>query len=167
MAPCAHGGHRTSLPTARTAPLTARPRTRPTAASRPSRHPTPAARKLPTSPHTPVRDAARARARRLPAVRLRGPLLEGVRHPRAGVPHGDHEPVGLHGADAQGVRAGGVGVGVGEQLCAQGEACVHISATPQTIHLTESADPTQAILSATPTAFGALLRTLKTSPKRG
>jgi hypothetical protein len=51
--------------------------------------------------------------------------------------------------------------------CQEGEACVHISATPQTIHLTESADPTQAILSATPTAFGALLRTMKTSANHG
>ncbi|MER5226073.1 DUF397 domain-containing protein [Streptomyces flaveus] len=46
----------------------------------------------------------------------------------------------------------------------EGDACVHISATPQTIHLTESADPTHAILSATPTAFSALLHTLKASP---
>ncbi|GAA3827710.1 DUF397 domain-containing protein [Streptomyces phyllanthi] len=51
--------------------------------------------------------------------------------------------------------------------CAQGESCVHISATSRTIHLTESADPTQAILSATPSAFGALLRTLKASPRQG
>ncbi|MFG2023284.1 DUF397 domain-containing protein [Streptomyces sp. NPDC048825] len=51
--------------------------------------------------------------------------------------------------------------------CAQGEACVHISAAPETIHLTESADPTQAILSATPTAFSALLRALKASPNHG
>ncbi|MGI5195852.1 DUF397 domain-containing protein [Streptomyces sp. CA-288835] len=51
--------------------------------------------------------------------------------------------------------------------CGQGESCVHISATPQTIHLTESADPTQAILSATPTAFSALLHTLKASPNHG
>ncbi|GAB2976613.1 hypothetical protein GCM10023080_046650 [Streptomyces pseudoechinosporeus] len=51
--------------------------------------------------------------------------------------------------------------------CAQGESCVHISAAPQTIHLTESADPTHAILSATPTAFSALLHTLKASPNHG
>ncbi|MFF3503746.1 DUF397 domain-containing protein [Streptomyces sp. NPDC003247] len=45
--------------------------------------------------------------------------------------------------------------------CAQGESCVHISAahapSPATIHLTESADPTGAVLSATPAAFAALL----------
>ncbi|MEV6590276.1 DUF397 domain-containing protein [Streptomyces acidicola] len=47
--------------------------------------------------------------------------------------------------------------------CAQGESCVHISATPTSVHLTESADPTQAVISAPPAAFGALLRTLKLS----
>ncbi len=46
--------------------------------------------------------------------------------------------------------------------CQTGEACLHIAATtPDTIHLTESADPTRTILSAAPTAFGALLRALK------
>ena len=40
--------------------------------------------------------------------------------------------------------------------CAQGESCVHISAAPTTIHLTESADPAQAVLTATPTAFAPL-----------
>ncbi|MFJ4620086.1 DUF397 domain-containing protein [Streptomyces sp. NPDC088812] len=47
--------------------------------------------------------------------------------------------------------------------CAQGEACVHISAdhpSPTTIHLTESADPARAVLSATPAAFAALLASL-------
>ncbi len=51
--------------------------------------------------------------------------------------------------------------------CQEGESCVHISAAPQTIHLTESADPTQAILSAAPSAFTALLRTLRASPNHG
>ncbi|MEU3614054.1 DUF397 domain-containing protein [Streptomyces sp. NPDC006872] len=43
--------------------------------------------------------------------------------------------------------------------CGQGESCVHISATPTpaAIHLTESADPAHSVLSATPTAFAALL----------
>ncbi|MFD7135715.1 DUF397 domain-containing protein [Streptomyces sp. NPDC059894] len=45
--------------------------------------------------------------------------------------------------------------------CQEGEACVHISAahapSPATIHLTESADPTGAVLSASPAAFAALL----------
>ncbi|KUO10842.1 DUF397 domain-containing protein [Streptomyces sp. DSM 15324] len=50
--------------------------------------------------------------------------------------------------------------------CAQGEACVHISTAPHahTIHLTESADPAHTVLSATPTAFAALLRTLGRNP---
>ncbi|MFF4526453.1 DUF397 domain-containing protein [Streptomyces bluensis] len=37
--------------------------------------------------------------------------------------------------------------------------------TPGTIHLTESSDPTGAILKATPAAFNALLTTL-TTPKK-
>ncbi|MFI1032166.1 DUF397 domain-containing protein [Streptomyces sp. NPDC020951] len=41
--------------------------------------------------------------------------------------------------------------------CQEGEACVHISADPAVIHLTESADPAHSVLSATPTAFAALL----------
>ncbi|GHE31375.1 DUF397 domain-containing protein [Streptomyces capitiformicae] len=45
--------------------------------------------------------------------------------------------------------------------CSEGDSCVHISTGPATIHLTESADPTQAILNATPTAFDALLHVLK------
>ncbi|MEU5897723.1 DUF397 domain-containing protein [Streptomyces venezuelae] len=46
--------------------------------------------------------------------------------------------------------------------CGQGDSCVHVAATvPGTIHLTESSDPTAAILQATPTAFAALLRTTK------
>jgi len=47
--------------------------------------------------------------------------------------------------------------------CQEGDACVHISAstTPTTIHLTESADPAQTVLTTAPAAFGALLETLK------
>ncbi|WP_369247588.1 DUF397 domain-containing protein [Streptomyces sp. R41] len=46
--------------------------------------------------------------------------------------------------------------------CGEGEACVHVAATASArIHLTESSDPTEAILTATPTAFRSLLRTLK------
>lgn len=66
--------------------------------------------------------------------------------------------------------------------CAQGEACVHVSGTWQksshcqegdaclhvavsgvaeTVRLTESSDPAHSVLSATPAAFGALLRALK------
>lgn len=51
--------------------------------------------------------------------------------------------------------------------CQEGEACVHISADPTTIHLTESADPAQAVLDTTPSAFGALIRSLKVRSKRG
>ncbi|UUU23577.1 DUF397 domain-containing protein [Streptomyces sp. DSM 40750] len=50
--------------------------------------------------------------------------------------------------------------------CQEGDACVHISAGPETIHLTESADPTQAVLRATSSAFGALLHTLKENRHR-
>ncbi|MFG2653162.1 DUF397 domain-containing protein [Streptomyces sp. NPDC048436] len=46
--------------------------------------------------------------------------------------------------------------------CQEGDACVHVAASPTgTVHLTESADPTGAILTAQPAAFAALLRTLK------
>ncbi|KQX83195.1 MULTISPECIES: DUF397 domain-containing protein [Streptomyces] len=41
--------------------------------------------------------------------------------------------------------------------CGQGESCVHISADPGTIHLTESADPSHSVLTTTRTAFAALL----------
>jgi hypothetical protein len=46
--------------------------------------------------------------------------------------------------------------------CAQGNSCIHVRRTTETIHLTESSDPTGAILTATPAAFGALLAVLKT-----
>lgn len=49
--------------------------------------------------------------------------------------------------------------------CQEGEACVHISAaTPATVHLTESADPTRTVLTTTPATFEALLNALK-SPR--
>ncbi|MFC3573263.1 DUF397 domain-containing protein [Streptomyces yaanensis] len=52
--------------------------------------------------------------------------------------------------------------------CAQGNSCVHVATTgPGTIHLTESADPSGAILTATPAAFDALLTTLKKETSRG
>ncbi|MEV1078276.1 DUF397 domain-containing protein [Streptomyces sp. NPDC050211] len=47
--------------------------------------------------------------------------------------------------------------------CQEGDACVHISATPTTIHVTESADPTRAVLTTAPVAFAALLDALKTA----
>lgn len=46
--------------------------------------------------------------------------------------------------------------------CQEGNSCIHIATEPTgTVHLTESSDPTAAILSTTPTAFAALLRTTK------
>ncbi|MFP3992610.1 DUF397 domain-containing protein [Streptomyces sp. E11-3] len=54
--------------------------------------------------------------------------------------------------------------------CGEGESCLHVAtdaALTPTIQLTESADPTQAILSTTPHAFTSLLRTLKETPSRG
>ncbi|MFE9629148.1 DUF397 domain-containing protein [Streptomyces sp. NPDC006527] len=51
--------------------------------------------------------------------------------------------------------------------CAQGNSCIHIAATPRTIHLTESGDPAESILTATPAAFDALLHVLKKDTPRG
>ncbi|MEV1064756.1 DUF397 domain-containing protein [Streptomyces sp. NPDC050263] len=51
--------------------------------------------------------------------------------------------------------------------CAQGNSCIHIATTPHTIHLTESADPSGAILMATPATFASLLSTLKKETPRG
>ncbi|WP_405871426.1 DUF397 domain-containing protein [Streptomyces sp. NBC_00005] len=48
--------------------------------------------------------------------------------------------------------------------CSEGASCVHVAATPETIHLTESSDPTGEILTATPAAFGTLLALLKNEP---
>ncbi|WP_330458610.1 DUF397 domain-containing protein [Streptomyces sp. NBC_00820] len=48
--------------------------------------------------------------------------------------------------------------------CPEGNSCVHIAATPGKIHLTESADPSGAVLSLSPASFRALLTTLKTEP---
>ncbi|WP_327273936.1 DUF397 domain-containing protein [Streptomyces sp. NBC_01224] len=46
--------------------------------------------------------------------------------------------------------------------CAQGEACVNVAeARTGAIALTESSDPTGAILRTTPAAWAALVRTLK------
>ncbi|MDK0521037.1 DUF397 domain-containing protein [Streptomyces sp. ML-6] len=46
--------------------------------------------------------------------------------------------------------------------CAQGEACIPVAVpTPGTIGLTESADPTRTVLRTTPTAWAALVRTIK------
>ncbi|AVH57931.1 MULTISPECIES: DUF397 domain-containing protein [Streptomyces] len=52
--------------------------------------------------------------------------------------------------------------------CPEGNSCVHIAAsTARTIHLTESSDPTGAVLTATPAAFRTLLHTLQKEHHRG
>ncbi|MFD4525435.1 DUF397 domain-containing protein [Streptomyces sp. NPDC058470] len=45
--------------------------------------------------------------------------------------------------------------------CQEGDACVHVAATAETVHLTESSDLTRAILSTHPDTFATLLRALK------
>jgi hypothetical protein len=45
--------------------------------------------------------------------------------------------------------------------CSEGASCVHVATTAETIHLTESSDPAGVILASTPTAFHALITTLK------
>ncbi|MEU6179075.1 DUF397 domain-containing protein [Streptomyces coeruleorubidus] len=52
--------------------------------------------------------------------------------------------------------------------CSEGNSCVHVAGTPaaEAVHITESGDPTGAILTATPAAFGALLTALKQEPHR-
>jgi hypothetical protein len=51
--------------------------------------------------------------------------------------------------------------------CAQGDSCVHVAKTPDAIHLTESADPSGAILTTAPSAFAELVRSLKGKPHHG
>ncbi|MEU6526171.1 DUF397 domain-containing protein [Streptomyces sp. NPDC046924] len=46
-------------------------------------------------------------------------------------------------------------------LCGTGDSCVHVAATPGSIHITESADPSGAILTTTPDDFLILLQELK------
>jgi hypothetical protein len=48
--------------------------------------------------------------------------------------------------------------------CGEGDSCIHVAATPDSIHLTESADPTGAILTTTPADFGTLIAALKKEP---
>lgn len=46
--------------------------------------------------------------------------------------------------------------------CAQGNSCVHVAApAPGAVCLTESGDPTGAILRTTPAAWAALVRAVK------
>ncbi|MCK8438366.1 DUF397 domain-containing protein [Streptomyces sp. D2-8] len=49
--------------------------------------------------------------------------------------------------------------------CGEGESCIHVGAAGETIRLTESSDPTGAILTATPASLGALLAALKNEPR--
>ncbi|MGW6139813.1 DUF397 domain-containing protein [Streptomyces sp. NPDC055144] len=48
--------------------------------------------------------------------------------------------------------------------CAQGNSCVHVAKDTGAVHVTESADPSRAILSTAPSAFAALLQALKAKP---
>lgn len=48
--------------------------------------------------------------------------------------------------------------------CSEGASCIHISATREAVRITESADPTGAILTTTRADFGALLAVLKGEP---
>ncbi|WP_405389517.1 DUF397 domain-containing protein [Streptomyces sp. NBC_01102] len=50
--------------------------------------------------------------------------------------------------------------------CGQGESCVHVAARQGSVHLTESSDPSGAILNTTPTAWAALIRSVKTDTDR-
>ncbi|MET9655488.1 DUF397 domain-containing protein [Streptomyces sp. NPDC006510] len=46
--------------------------------------------------------------------------------------------------------------------CGEGESCIHVAAPASgTVDLTESADPTGAVLRTTPAAWAALVRILK------
>lgn len=45
--------------------------------------------------------------------------------------------------------------------CGEGESCLHVAATATHIHITESADPNESILTAAPDAFAALLSMVK------
>ncbi|MFF9512072.1 DUF397 domain-containing protein [Streptomyces sp. NPDC014724] len=47
--------------------------------------------------------------------------------------------------------------------CAQGDSCVHVAASNSTVELTESSDPTGAILRTTPAVWTALVRAVKES----
>ncbi|MFF0289608.1 DUF397 domain-containing protein [Streptomyces sp. NPDC005262] len=51
--------------------------------------------------------------------------------------------------------------------CAQGEACIHVAAHDGTINVMESGDPKGAILHTTPTAWAALIRTVKDTAHHG
>lgn len=46
-------------------------------------------------------------------------------------------------------------------FCGQGESCVHVATRHGAVHLTESSDPSGAIIHTTPSAWAALIRTVK------
>ncbi|MGW6357476.1 DUF397 domain-containing protein [Streptomyces sp. NPDC055092] len=48
-------------------------------------------------------------------------------------------------------------------FCAQGDSCVHVATASGAVHLTESADPSGAILTTAPGAFASLVRAVKES----
>ncbi|MFA3839480.1 DUF397 domain-containing protein [Streptomyces aureus] len=50
--------------------------------------------------------------------------------------------------------------------CAQGDSCVHVAVHASTVHLTESADPGGAILTATPAAFAGLVRRVRVTDQK-
>jgi hypothetical protein len=45
--------------------------------------------------------------------------------------------------------------------CQEGDACLHVATTAETVHLTESSDLTRSILSTTPGTFETFILTLK------
>ncbi|MEU9618378.1 DUF397 domain-containing protein [Streptomyces sp. NPDC098085] len=51
--------------------------------------------------------------------------------------------------------------------CAQGDSCMHVAARDSTVELTESDDPSGAILRTTPAAWAALVRTVKENRVHG
>ncbi|MFE7241973.1 DUF397 domain-containing protein [Streptomyces sp. NPDC057580] len=51
--------------------------------------------------------------------------------------------------------------------CAQGNSCVHVAVHDNTVSVTESSDPSGAILRTTPTAWAALLRSVKAGINHG
>lgn len=48
--------------------------------------------------------------------------------------------------------------------CAQGNSCVHVAASPDGVHITESSDPTGTVLTTTRADFAQLIRSLKNEP---
>ncbi|MEV7385188.1 DUF397 domain-containing protein [Streptomyces sp. NPDC091215] len=49
--------------------------------------------------------------------------------------------------------------------CQEGDACVHISATPVVVQIAD-ADPPRHVLTVSPVAFGALLGLVKSADRR-